>query len=163
MFCSSLPFAITLEFCKLCKWLLKMHNIWNLDFRLACDELIMKVVRSSFIVHAFYTQISCIENTFNTWINVLTNEIWIYEWMNVTLISHLLINLRVKCVFNARYQCVKPMNFEWINFAWFPSLSREMLSLWWSSKVLLLAMQAWVLDYELWTPPNLEVVKCCWH
>jgi hypothetical protein len=57
-------------------------------------------------VCTFYTQISCIENTFDTWINVLTNEIQTYEWMSVTQISHLPINPCVKCVFNAWYQCV---------------------------------------------------------
>jgi hypothetical protein len=53
------------------------------------------------------------------------------EWMNVTKILHLLINLCVKCVFNAQYQCVKCTNYEWTKFAWFSLLSCEMLSLWW--------------------------------
>jgi hypothetical protein len=28
------------------------------------------------------------------------------------------------------FQCMKHMNYEWTNFAWFPLLSHEMLSLW---------------------------------
>jgi hypothetical protein len=68
------------------------------------------------------------------WINMLIDEIWIYEWTNVMWISHLPINLCVKCVFNGRYQCVKHMNYEWTNFAWFLLLSREMLSLWWRNR-----------------------------
>jgi hypothetical protein len=58
------------------------------------------------------------------------DEVWTYKWTNVTWILHLFINLCVKCVFNAQYQCVELMNYEWTNFAWFPLLSREMLSLW---------------------------------
>jgi len=50
--------------------------------------------------------------------------------MNVTWISHFPINPSVKYVFNAWYQCVKCMNYEWMNFVKFPSLSCEMLSLW---------------------------------
>jgi len=57
------------------------------------------------------------------------NEIRTYEWMNVTLISHLLIKLCVKCAFNARYQCVKCTNYEWTNFAQFSLLNHEMLNL----------------------------------
>jgi hypothetical protein len=59
---------------------------------LACDELIMKIVRSSFI-HKFihFPHKYHVLNTFDTWINVSTDEIWIYEWMNVIQISHLLI------------------------------------------------------------------------
>ncbi len=85
---------------------------------------------------------------------MLTNEIWIYEWTNVTLILHLLINLCVKCVFNARYQCAKHMNYEWTNFAWFSLLNCEMVSLWWSSEILLLTMQAWIwtMDYGFYQP-----------
>jgi hypothetical protein len=53
-------------------------------------------------------------------------EVWTYEWTNITWISHLLINMCVKCVFNAWYQCVKPINYEWNFFAWLPLLSYEM-------------------------------------
>ncbi len=68
---------------------------------------------------------------FNSWINVLTNEIKIYGWINVTQISHLLINSCFKHVFNTyQYQCVKCTNYEWTNFAHFLLLSCEMLSLW---------------------------------
>jgi hypothetical protein len=50
--------------------------------------------------------------------------------MNITQISHLLINMFVKCVFNAQYQSVKYTNYKWTNFAQFPLLNYEMLSLW---------------------------------
>jgi hypothetical protein len=59
------------------------------------------------------------------------NEIWTYEWTNVTWISHLLINMCFKHGFNARYYCVKCTNYEWTNFAWLPILIHEMLNLWW--------------------------------
>jgi len=59
------------------------------------------------------------------------DEIQTFEWTNVTWILHLLINPCVKCIFNARYQCVKCMNYEWTNFAHLPLLSYEMLNLWW--------------------------------
>jgi len=52
--------------------------------------------------------------------------------MNVIRILHLLINMCVKCVFNARHQCMKHTNHEWTNFAQFPILSHEMLNLWWN-------------------------------
>jgi hypothetical protein len=52
------------------------------------------------------------------------------ESMNVTWNSHLPINSCVKCVSNAWYYCLKCTNFEWIFFAQFSLLSREMLSLW---------------------------------
>jgi hypothetical protein len=58
------------------------------------------------------------------------NEVQMYEWTNVTWISYLPINLCFKCVFNVQYQCVKCTNYEWMNFAQFPSLGHEMLSLW---------------------------------
>jgi hypothetical protein len=44
------------------------------------------------------------------------------------------ITLCVNYVYNAWYQCVKHTNYEWMNFAWFPLLSTEMLSLWWKTK-----------------------------
>jgi hypothetical protein len=69
-------------------------------------------------------------NTFDTQINVLTDEIQTYEWMHVTQISHIFINPSFKCVFNAQCSCVKCMNYEWMNFAQFALLSHEMLSLW---------------------------------
>jgi hypothetical protein len=80
-------------------------------------------------VLTFYTKILCIENTFNTWINVSMNKVRTYEWMNVTQILHFPINPCVKCVFNAQYQCVICTNYEWTNVTWFPFLSCEMLSL----------------------------------
>ncbi len=55
----------------------KHHDLLEASFtNLACDKLIMKIVQCSSI-HRFihYTQISCIEKTFDIWINVLTNEI----------------------------------------------------------------------------------------
>jgi hypothetical protein len=67
---------------------------------------------------------------FDTQINVLINEVQTYEWTNVIWILHLPLNLCVKYVFNARYQCVKHTNYNWMNFAWCPLLSYEMLSLW---------------------------------
>jgi hypothetical protein len=67
---------------------------------------------------------------FDTWINMLIDELQTYEWTNVTQISHLFINMCVKCVFNAWFQCVKCTNYEWMNFAQFRLLSCEMLSLW---------------------------------
>jgi len=51
-------------------------------------------------VRTFYTWISWVENTR---INVLMDEVQTYEWMNVTQISHLSMNLCVKCIFNAWY------------------------------------------------------------
>jgi hypothetical protein len=65
---------------------------------------------------------------FNTHINVLTDDLWTYKWMNVIQILHLPINLCVKCVFNAQYQRMKCTNYEWTNFAWFSLLSHKKLS-----------------------------------
>ncbi len=109
-------------------------------------------------VCTFYTQISCIENTFDTWINVFIDEIRTYEWTNVTWISHLLINSCVKYVFNAWYQCMKHTNF-----AWFPLLSHEMLSLWcknsYSRKTKLLFWEC----KALWDfPLSLLLLNCFW-
>jgi hypothetical protein len=73
---------------------------------LARNELLMKIVQSSFIhrfIHFCTQSIPCIENMFDTQINVLTNEIWTYDWTNVTRILHLLIKPCVKCVCNAQY------------------------------------------------------------
>ncbi len=55
---------------------------------------------------------SCIENKYDKQINVLTNEVQIFEQTNATQISHLPIYLCGKCVFNARYYCVKHTNYE---------------------------------------------------
>jgi hypothetical protein len=65
---------------------------------------------------------------FEIHMNVLIDEVQTYEWMNVTQISYLPINICVKCVFNAWYQCVKHIIYEWMNFAWFLLLSCEILS-----------------------------------
>ncbi len=48
-------------------------NIVNL----ICDELIIKKIVKfiHFLICIFYAQISCIENTFNAQVNVLTYEI----------------------------------------------------------------------------------------
>jgi hypothetical protein len=81
-------------------------------------------------VRTFYTWIPCVENTFDTCINVLTNKVRTYEWMNVTWILHLPKNLCAKCVFNAQYECAKRTNYKWMNFAWIPLLNHEMLNLW---------------------------------
>ncbi len=59
------------------------------------------------------------------------NEIWIYEWLNVTWISYFLKNSCVKCVFNAWYSCVKmykPMNEQTLHVL----LICDMLNLWWT-------------------------------
>jgi hypothetical protein len=40
---------------------------------------------------------------FGTSINVLTNEVWTFEWTNATQISHLPINL---CVLRMCFQCM---------------------------------------------------------
>ncbi len=74
---------------------------------------------------------------FDTQINVLINDVWTYEWMNVIQILHLPISMRVKCVFNAWYQCMKCTNYKWMNFAWFLLLTHEMLNLWWIQIVML--------------------------
>jgi hypothetical protein len=43
---------------------------------------------------------------------------------------HIFLQICVKCVSNAQYQCMKITNHEWTNFAWFSLLNHEMLSLW---------------------------------
>ncbi len=51
---------------------------------LTSNDLVIEIMQS-FIVHRFISFVhkwSCIENTYKTWINVMTNEMWIYEWMN---------------------------------------------------------------------------------
>jgi hypothetical protein len=45
-------------------------------------------------------------------------------------ILHAFIKPCVKCIFIAWYLCVKCTNYEWMNFAQFPLLNCEMLSLW---------------------------------
>jgi len=92
----------------------------------------------------------------HSFINVLTNEVQTYEWMNVTRISHLLINSCVKCVFNAWYQCVKHMIYEWTNFTWFPLLNCEMLSLWFGVFNLLNS-------FPKKTPTNIMCIYKCNH
>jgi hypothetical protein len=87
--------------------------------------------------NVYYTWISCAENTFDTRINVLIDEMQTYEWTNVTWISHLPMNSCIKCVFNAWYKCMKHTNYEWTRFAQFPLLSCEMLSLWSSALTIL--------------------------
>jgi hypothetical protein len=62
--------------------------------------------------------------------NMLTNEIWTYDWANVIQILHFSINVCVKCVFNRWYKCVKYMNYEWTNGTQFLFISCEMLNLW---------------------------------
>jgi hypothetical protein len=73
--------------------------------KLACDELIMKIMKNLLIcgfVH-FTHKYHELKRHSTQKINVLTNEVWIYEWMNITQISHLPINPSIKCVFNAWY------------------------------------------------------------
>jgi hypothetical protein len=103
------------------------HHKFNMQW--INNENCLKFIHSQ--VCTFYTRTLCVENVFNTRINVSMDEVQIHEWTNVTQILHLHINLCVKCVLNAWYQCVKHTNYKWMNFAWFPLLSCEMLSLWW--------------------------------
>jgi hypothetical protein len=66
---------------------------------LTCDKLIMKFIWSLFIhrfIHFTY-KIPCVQNTSDTQINVLMDEVWTYKWKNVTRISHFLINLCQMC------------------------------------------------------------------
>lgn len=56
----------------------------------------------------FVHKLLCVENIFNTLINVWTYEIQAYEWITIILYIY------VKCVFNAQYMCAKHMNL-WIN------------------------------------------------
>jgi hypothetical protein len=59
-----------------------LHHKFNMQ-RIK-NENCVKFVHS--YIHKFDTQISCIKITFDTQINVLINEVWIYiyESMNVT-------------------------------------------------------------------------------
>ncbi len=80
---------------------------------LQCNELIMSIMWDRpFIRFVHFTHV---ENAFDTWINVLRNEIWTYEWTHIAWNLHFLINPCVKYVFNAPYQCVKSTNIEWTN------------------------------------------------
>jgi hypothetical protein len=77
----------------------KVHHKFNMWW--VNNENHVKFVHS--YVHTFCTWISCIENMFDTWINVLMDEVWTFEWKNVTQIFHLPIILCVKCAFNTWY------------------------------------------------------------
>jgi hypothetical protein len=98
-------------------------NITNLT----SNDLIMKIVWSLFIhrfVH-FAHILLCIENTFDTWINVLMDELWTHEWIDFTS--------SYKCVFKIYNMCVQTIwIYEWTNFAQFPLLNRWMLNLSWN-------------------------------
>ncbi len=115
---------------------------YKFNMRQINNENCAKFVHS--YVHTFYTQISCIENTFDTWINVFMDEVQAYEWTNVIRILHLSINSCVKCVFNAWYQCLKHTNYEWTNVTQFLFLSHEMLSL-----------HDITLPFSIWTSRNI--------
>ncbi len=81
-------------------YVVSLHDLHHKsNIRQSNNQNCVKFVHS--YVHTFYTQISCFENMFDTSINVLIDEIQTYERMNVTQISHLLINMCVNCVFNA--------------------------------------------------------------
>jgi hypothetical protein len=115
-----------------CLWIILREKWLNFNCgafitNLACDELIMKLCE----VHSFISSYILYKNIMH-WKHVRHIDKCVYEWqMNFTWILHLLINMCVKCVFNAQYQCVKCTNYEWMNFAWFPLLNNEMLSLRW--------------------------------
>jgi hypothetical protein len=83
---------------KIKDWI-KVHHKFNMWW--VNNENHVKFVHS--YVHTFCTWISCIENMFDTWINVLMDDVWTFEWKNVTHIFHLPIILCVKCAFNKRY------------------------------------------------------------
>jgi hypothetical protein len=72
------------------------------------------VKNCSFRIHMFYTLISYIENTFETWIyRKMWNLCDIHSFIGLYFI-HQHIYMCVKCVFNALYLCVQCMNL-WIN------------------------------------------------
>jgi hypothetical protein len=92
------------------KWCIKlchMHDITNL----ACNELMMKIMQSCSFIGSYI--LLCVENTFNTWTNVLTNEIRTYKWTNVTQISHPFNNLCFKCFQGILLMC--EMYKYWMN------------------------------------------------
>jgi hypothetical protein len=57
-------------------------------------------------------------------VNELNTNLWMLHKF------HIFLEICVKCVSNAQYQCVKCTNHEWTNFAWFSLLNHKMLSLW---------------------------------
>ncbi len=65
-------------------------SMWQIN-----NENCVKFVHSW--VRTFHKWISCVENMFNICINVLTNQIQTYEWMNVAQISHIPINMCQMC------------------------------------------------------------------
>ncbi len=96
-------------------------------------KITMQQIKNENHVRSFtyrFVHFTHVENMFDTWINVVTNEMWTYKWANITWSLHFYINSRVKYVFNAPYQCVKNTNYEWTNFARSPLLNCEMLNLW---------------------------------
>ncbi len=61
---------------------------------------------------------------------MLINEV--HLWMNECHTNCVSFNtFMCQMCFNVWYQCMKCINYEWTNFAWFPLLSHKMLSLWW--------------------------------
>ncbi len=86
------------------------------------------------------------------WKHVWHMDKCVDEWMNECHTNFTLpMNSCVKCVFNARYQCVIRTNYEWINVTWFPFLSHEMLSLWCHNQ------KMWPLSALYWT--DMEILR----
>jgi len=79
-------------------------ELCSIIINLACDELLMKFVQNLFI-HMFvqFMHKYHVLKRRLTHINVLMDEVQTYEWMDVTQILHLLINMWFKCVFNTQY------------------------------------------------------------
>jgi hypothetical protein len=71
----------------------------------------MEFIQSLFIHRfiCFVAKLSCIENTFNTWINVVTNELWTYEWTNFSPFYIFVLNM-----FSTHDICMKCMDL-WMN------------------------------------------------
>jgi hypothetical protein len=86
------------------------HNITNLT----SQDLKMESCNIVIIICMFHTMISCIENTFDTWIYwKMWNSCDIHSFTSLYF-THQHIYLCVKCVFDAWYSFVKWTN-PWMN------------------------------------------------
>lgn len=82
------------------------RNSYN---NLTSNDSIMEILQSLF-THRFghfVHGLLCVENTFNTQTNVLTNEVWNYGWIRWMNELHHLMFACAKCVFNPWYPCAE--------------------------------------------------------
>jgi hypothetical protein len=123
-------------------------NMWQIN-----NENCVKFIDS--LVHTLYIWLSCVDNMFDTRINVLTNGVRTYEWTNVTQIFHFPKNFASN-VFSMHKMNVWNVKLQINKFAQFLVVTMDMTT--WLKVFMHETTWLKILFMYSWTPYNYLVI-----